>query len=357
MNRFYKILSVACVSAIFTSCAKEETPIIIVPPSDGSTLTLNGLIATESGASAGNSVFVDFSTDKQTSVDRNSWDLGFYSGADFKVILNNMAGGSVLQINKTDLTQVTAADFDANALLVGGANGTFTLFDDPTKANVLQATAITEVSATDANNKVYILNRAANSVSAPAEMYKIRITRNGTNGYRLQYAKVSESQIKTTTVTKDANFNFQFASLVNDRLTTVEPGKGEWDINWGFSIYYTAFGTTNVPYTFSDLVFINNLAGVSAAELIFTGTTANTSVSYADFKESNIAGVTFKTERDVIGSKWRNTTGTVGVRTDRYYVVKDGAGNIYKLKFVSFVSNDGGTRGKPVIEYKLVKSM
>ncbi|RYX87115.1 hypothetical protein EON73_02050, partial [bacterium] len=70
---------------------------------------------------------------------------------------------------------------------------------------------------------------------------------------------------------------------------------------------------------------------------------------------SNIAAVAFKTERDVIGSKWRGTTGTVGVRADRYYVVKDGAGNVYKLKFVSFISNDGGTRGKPVIEYKLVK--
>ncbi len=354
MKKINQLLSVTAFAVIFTSCSKDEIPVIVVPPSDGSTLTLNGLIGAEAGTSAGNSVFVDFSKDKQTSVERASWDLGFYAGADHKVILNHMTGGSVLQINKTDINAVTEADFNAADLLIGGANGDFTLYDDPTKANVLEATAISTISATDADNKVYILNRTANSVAAAAEMYKIRILRNGT-GYTLQYAKVSESTFKTISISKDSKFNFQFVSLANDRITNVEPEKLDWDINWGFSIYFTAFGTSNVPYTFSDLVFINNLSGVSAAEMIFTGATANTTVNYADFKEANLGSVTFKTERDVIGSKWRNTTGTIGVKTDRFYLVKDGAGNVYKLKFVSFISQDGGVRGKPVIEYNLVK--
>jgi hypothetical protein len=38
-------------------------------------------------------------------------------------------------------------------------------------------------------------------------------------------------------------------------------------------------------------------------------------------------------------------------------VVKDPAGNYYKLKFVSMgVGGDGGVRGNPVVEYKLVKT-
>ena len=78
--------------------------------------------------------------------------------------------------------------------------------------------------------------------------------------------------------------------------------------------------------------------------------------SYANFKESDLSKVTLSDARDVISSKWRVTSGgAVGVKTDRFYVIKDSSGNIYKLKFVSFHANDGGERGKPVIEYALVK--
>ena len=78
-------------------------------------------------------------------------------------------------------------------------------------------------------------------------------------------------------------------------------------------------------------------------------------VSYADYSEAHLAGTNFSTNRWLIGSSWRATTGAVGVRTDRFYVLKDPAGNIYKLKFISFHPSDGGVRGYPVIEYKLVK--
>jgi hypothetical protein len=36
-------------------------------------------------------------------------------------------------------------------------------------------------------------------------------------------------------------------------------------------------------------------------------------------------------------------------------MVKDATGNVYKLKFLNFTSADGGERGYPNIEYKLVK--
>jgi hypothetical protein len=111
----------------------------------------------------------------------------------------------------------------------------------------------------------------------------------------------------------------------------------------------TSDGTNDIPYYFADQVFINSLGGTTAAEVLTsTGT-------YDAYTESNIATTTFKNDRMVIGSNWRATTGTIGVKTDRFYVVKDAAGNVYKLKFVSFTTQDGGERGKPKIEFKLVK--
>lgn len=351
MNKFNSIIAIALIAVTFTACKKDnEEPVIVVPPSDGSTLTLNGLIGAETGSAAGNSVYVDFSADKATTVDRDSWDLGFYSGADFKVALNSSNGASAIltTVSKTDLNAVTAADFDANTLKVGQGGGNFGIIDDPREASIINKTVIAAVSATDADNKVYIVNRkgGSNTVLANEELYKIRILRKGT-GYTLQYAKVTETTFKTLDIAKDTEANFQFVSLVKGIAVTVEPAKASWDIVWGYSMYYT--GT--FPYAFSDLVFINNLGGTSAALVAVT-----TTKTYASFSESDIASVTFSSSRDVIGSTWRNTTGTaIGVKTDTFYVVKDGSGNVYKLKFNSFISNDGGTRGKPVIEYKLIK--
>jgi hypothetical protein len=351
MNKFNSLLSVALIAISFAACKKDsDEPVIVVPPSDGSTLTLNGLIGAELGSAAGNSVYVDFSADKQTAVDRDSWDLGFYAGADFKVILNASNGSSAIVVNKSDLNAVTTADFDPNSLKVGQGAGTFSLIDDPREANIINKTAIAAISATDAENKVYIINRkgGAATVLANDELYKIRIIRKGA-GYTLQYAKVTETTFKTLDITKNADANFQFASLVKGSIVSVEPTKASWDIVWGYSMYYTA----TFPYAFSDLVFINSLAGVSAAPV-------STNVkAYAAFAESDLAGITFSASRDVIGSTWRTSPGQNGtgggVKTDIFYLVKDAAGNVYKLKFNSFISNDGGTRGKPVIEYKLIK--
>jgi hypothetical protein len=360
MNRITKLITLLCIATAFTACSKDDDPIVVAPPSDGSTLTLKGLIGAEAGTIAGNSVFVDFSTDKQTSVARASWDLGFYSGTDFRVILNHSVGATAIALNKTDLTQVTAADTTglvaSAALALGQGAGGFSTID-PVEGNstaYLTGTVIQAVSATDAENKVYIINRGSAGIDADIAKgrgwQKIRVIRNG-NGYTLQYAKINETTFKTLAITKDAAFNFKYISFATG-AAVVEPAKAEWDIEWTLSTYKAS---ATVPYTFSDFVIINFVGGVTAAEVIFTGTGANSTANYASFTEANLSGITFVGTRDIIGGNWRLTTGTVGVKTDRFYLVKDGAGNIYKVKFVSFHPNDSGVRGNPVIEYKLVK--
>ena len=338
----FKIASVGSPVMIGTNTETKLSFKAII--SEGTAIQLNGLIDKESGASAGNSVFLHLSSNTQTPVARDSWDLGFNSGAEFRVIINNTNVASAIEVNKNDINTVTAADLDITKLGLGQGVGTFALFDDVT--GDLNKTVIKEVSATDADNKVYVINRAGGTGAVlPADqLYKVRILRKGT-GYTLQYAKLTETTFKTLDIAKDASYNFQFASLVKGTAVNVEPAKARWDIVWGYSIYYT--GTT--PYAFSDLVFLNKYAGITAAEVL------TTTATYDAFAESNLAGITFSADRDVIGSKWRATTGTVGVKTDRFYLIKDSSGNVYKLRFVSFHASDSGERGRPKLEYKLVK--
>ncbi|SDG10540.1 HmuY protein [Dyadobacter soli] len=343
----FKIASVGTPVLVGTNSALKLSFKAII--SDGTSIQLNGIAGSELGSSAANSVFLDLSANAQTPVLRDSWDLGFYNGTDFRVTINGTNGASAWAINKTDINAVTDKDFAVDSLAVGQGQGKLSLVDDA--AGDITKTVIAAVSATDADNKVYILNRKGGSGAALplADLYKIRVLRKGT-GYTLQYAKVNETTFKTLDVTKDAAFNFEFVSLEKGATVDVEPAKDRWDLKWGYSMYFTAAGPGVIlPYGFSDLVFINNLGGVEAAEVLTTAAT------YDAFAETNLTGVTFSKSADAIGSKWRATTGTIGVKTDRFYLIKDSAGNIYKLRFISFHKDDGGERGKPKLEYKLVK--
>jgi hypothetical protein len=331
----------AALSLILASCDKDDK-IVIPPPSDGKTETLSGGAG---GANAANAVYIDFSTDKQDSVARTAWDLGFYSGTDFRVVINNTTAATAKAINKTDLAAVTVADTVgfAASLALGQGAGTFSIIDDVD--GDLTKTVIAAVSATEAENKVYILKPSNGMVAAARDWYKIRIIRNGSN-YKLQYAKLSETAVKTIDVTKDASYNFKYVSLETNGAVNVEPAKANWDIQWTLTTYKA---NPTLPYTYSDYVYINYLAGVQAAEVL------TTTATFDAYAEANIAATTFSSSKTVIGGNWRNTQAPIGVKTDRFYVVKDGAGNVYKLRFISFHASDGGVRGYPKIEYKLVK--
>ncbi|GGE48017.1 heme-binding HmuY-like protein [Pedobacter psychrotolerans] len=353
MNKLHSMIAIAALAITFTACKKDnDEPIIVVPPSDGSTLTLSGK-TTESNYA--NVVYADLSTDKSTAVNRKSWALGFYSGSDFKVVLNQSFQALAQVINKTDINAVTLDDAKA-AMIYNISFQSSTLTNavslvDSYDGN-LNRTAIATVSATDSENKVYIIG--LNGTYTEPNLYKVRILRNGNTGYTLQYAKVQETTFKTVNITKNAEYNLSFVSLGNNNdgvVVNAEPKKAEWDFHWSYSTYRSvASNPESNPYFYQDFITTNNLGGVSTLQFEET-----TSITYTTFAETNLSGLTFLTSRDVIGSNWRVTTGT-GIIKKYFYLIKDSAGNIYKLRFVSMgVGSDGGERGKPVIEYKLVK--
>lgn len=304
-----------------------------------------------------NKVFIDLSANRQTAVDRTSWDLGFFMGDDFRVILNSSVTMMARAIDKTDLNGVTAADtvgFDD--VMIVGANATtaaLAWIDDPT--GDLTKTAIASVSATAAENKVYIINRgASNPPNDPSQPIpsrgwkKIRIIRNG-NGYTLQHADIAATSFQEIQITKDNQFNFRYISFENG-VVNVEPAKARWDIAWTGFTNSTNFGAGFIPYYFQDII-LQSRNGVETAELLITN-----AGTYEAFQESNLTGVTWLTTQIGIGAKWRSGGGpgsAPAVRSDRFYLVKDVDGNIYKLRFTALTQN--GERGRPQIEFALVK--
>ncbi|MEO6683397.1 MAG: HmuY family protein [Ginsengibacter sp.] len=353
MNRNTTII-LLCLLTSFTACKKDKDPIFIIAPSEGvEKVTFNGLAGTETGSTAANSVYLDLSGEKSTVVLRSGWDLGFYSGTDFKVILNNTTSGAVKVLSKTDLSSVTAEDTIGLTLAVSQMNpqpSDLEYFDD--LDGDLKKTAIPAISAIDANNPVIILNRGVGG-TAPRPWIKLRIIRNG-NGYRVQYANILETNYKSIEVSKNPDYHFQFISFENG-IVQVEPDKSQWDLVWTYSVFKANFGWGVVPYNFSDIIGVNYLSGVKVKEAVYAdGATAN--AAYSSFNKDSLTNYTLVEGRWTIGSSWRSTMPAIGAKPDRFYIIKDPNDNYYKFKALSMgVGTDGGTRGKPEFKYALIK--
>ncbi|OJX91808.1 MAG: hypothetical protein BGP01_03015 [Paludibacter sp. 47-17] len=307
--------------------------------SEGNELTLNG---GEGGSNAANSVFVDFSNNEQTAVARKSWNLGFSCGSDFAVILNNTTSSTAREasiaidavVNTTDSAHYAAA------LALTPTAGGLALVDD--WAGDLSKTVIKE-------GKVYVLNLG----ESQTPLYKVKVLKKDAYTYTLQYAKINESTVKSIDITKDTNYAFMYVSFTENKTVSVAPSKAKWDIVWGKSLYKTVSGGVTVPYAFADLVLINSTAGVKAVELVSATADANIA-AYNSMSKANSDTLTFSAAVDVIGSKWRNSGGpnsSPSIKEDRFYVIKDASGNIYKVQFKSI----GDPRGYPKLKYQLLK--
>lgn len=313
----------------------------------------SSLIINGGGPAFPNKVFIDISANRQTPVLRTNWDLGFYTGTDdYRVMLNSSSAMMAKQINKNELAQVTAADtvgFSTEVAFSQFAPATTSLpyIDYPN--GDLTKTAIASIAATATDNKVYIINRGAGvGVPAPARGWKkIRIIRNAGGGYTLQHADIASTTFTSIDIAKDETYFFKYISFENGTVA-VEPAKKKWDITWTYFSNITNFGSGEVPYLFQDIILLNK--NVQVAKVL-------TSVkAFNNFTEADITAQTFLTAQNAIAADWRSgggPTSAPAVRTDRYYIIKDGDNNYYKLRFTDLTQ--GGERGYPRYETVLVK--
>lgn len=335
--------------AIFASCSDDAK--VIDPP-----IFKGGAFEpTVGGPNQPNQVFVDFSSNTQTTAQRDTWDLGFYSGNQFRVAINGSIYMAVKALSTTDINSVTEADVAAlkNEVIVKSGQVSGIAYIDAPDGDITK-TAIAEISNDNSQNFVYLVNLgfevgknepALGSVEvsgAERGWKKIRITKQG-NDYKLQYANLDDTTHKEVIIKKQPDYNFAFYSLVNEKEVSVQPVKKDWDIC--FTVYTNVlpgYGT----YGFSDFVYHNRKGGAIAYKI--DGTAAD----YTAFTKSDIDESLFSTNQTTIGSSWRDVFNKT-VKDELFYIVKDANGLYYKVKFLSLVGVDG-KRGKPRFEFQLL---
>lgn len=349
-NTFYLIIF----SLLITSCSEED------PYPERAYIVAEAVVEPViGGANEPNQVYFDFSTNTQTAVQRDSWDLRFYSGDTFRVSLNTSVYMATKQLDVTDLNTV-------NTLMVQNlfntvATGTFDAnnvdFVDDFDGDILN-TAIAEVSDNELENKVYLLNlgyEVGTDTPSPGSVSvagnhrgwkKIRILKQE-DKYVLQYAALDDNTYQEVLIEKDTNYNFTFFSLTTNSIIDVEPKKQKWDMCFTvFTNEISGYGT----YGYTDFITTNNLQNVQAY-----------SVSINDFDFENFVKEDIVTEdlifsQRAIGSSWRLGGGpgvSPQVKNNLFYILKDAEGLFYKLKF-STLTNIDGERGFSQFEYSIV---
>lgn len=356
-------LKILFISSLFLtiSCLKEDDGVLIVPPIQG-----NEIAPEVGGPGQPYQVWVDLSTGEMKKTLRTDWDLGFYSGDEFAVILNTSALMSATEIEGvTELSQVNSESV-ANLMTqvqVGTFNPDNIQYVDDVKGNYLENGTVIKESG-----KIYLVNLGVNiyegpfssgsavSGGTPRGWKKIKVTKESA-GYTIEYADLDQMQMQTAFVPKDSNYNFTFFSMVKGQIADIQPPKMNWDLC--FTVFVNQVndnnGNSQGTYIFSDFVVTNTMAETGAYEVI---STANGALEeFNNFTSSEVDPSNFiYDDHRAIGDKWRQIPGAI-VRNDRFYVLKDPNGVLFKVRFISMTKvreNDPSfiERGHPVLEYQ-----
>ncbi|MFY1045607.1 HmuY family protein [Chryseobacterium sp. GP-SGM7] len=346
-------------SFILQSCINDNEDAVAVPPVQGSIVD-----AHVGGATEPNQVWYDLSKKEEVLTKRTDWDLAFYSGNDFKVILNSsimMAAGKIA--GATNIDAVTESSLAAlkDEVQVANFNAANVAFIDDVKGDFPSGyTAIEGIAVNDAENGIYLVNLGKEiyngsvplgSVATGGEnrgWMKVQVIRAGA-GYTVKYAELNSTTHKELTVTKNVAYNYSFVSLKNNKEVFIQPEKKNWDL------CFTVFTNTITgagSYVYADFVNNNNMGGVGVYEVIVPSPASGIE-AYNNFKVENIIQSKFiYNDHRIIGSNWRNPVGTNGLEVfgDRFYVIKDADGYFFKLRFTR-ITNTSGERGFPQFEY------
>lgn len=362
------IFILALASFVFASCSDDNdtSEPVVVKPVEGGTVA-----AKVGGPNQPNQVYVDLSANSQTGVKRDTWDLGFSTGSDFRVVIN---GSVKMAVKKLETTNIDAVQTQDDAVAVGyNTMASWGYVDNPT--GILtgngngNGTAIAEISATSADNYVYLVNmgfEVGTTAPSPGSVAldgaargwkKVRITRDG-NDYVVDYADLADTTHKTVKISKKADFNFTFLNLTTGQEVAAQPAKKQWDLSFtGFTNYFP-YGQDQITYYFADFITTNVHGGTKV--YMVQSTAATLASEFTAFTKSNVEEGKFSTsttDQRIIGDTWRNGGGpssAPSIKDDRFYIVKDVDGNIFKVKFIA-MTNDAGERGNPVFEYELLK--
>lgn len=316
-----KLLSLFFTLIIITSIQAQETTVNL-----------------SMGANYSNQVFYKLSTDTQTSVAANSWDIAMLRTGAFDIGLRVNQGAGI------DVFEASNNPADWNSIDITNEGSWATLYNSETS---WYSGALDQGSAYYGWGEY---NPANHHVSGTI-IFVFKYT-DGTyikfinedfyGGYTFKYSiwnadtSTWEADQTATVPNGTSDVSYNYFSLLNNQSVTVAPADSDWDIKFTkYPLDYYGDGTVYYPVTgvlHNDLVEVaeNNEPG---------GMPVNPSL-------------TFSSDINVIGSDWKSFGGTgYTVDSDKAFYVKYTDDTVYRLYFTTF---EGSSTGNITFNYENV---
>jgi len=194
--------------------------------------------------------------------------------------------------------------------------------------------------------QVYLLDMGRDFDNQERGYYKLQILDYQAGEYTLKLAALSGGETYTLRLSPDDRYNYQFIHFGDpEQLLSLEPPRAEWDMVFGRylerlfdgsdTLDYSVTGVLLNPYQTEAYQLDSATAGFSALDL--------SAVQMEEFTVRSTA----------IGHDWKSFSldnNSFSVNARQYYLVKDEAGQIFKLRFTGFYSPEG-RKGAVTFEY------
>jgi hypothetical protein len=329
--RLFSIILVIIV--LFVSCFEEDER---VPPYPGIVSTIKWNI--EDTAS-----YFDLESNTIVKSDPSGlWQLGFECGPEgWHIIVNSGASWLLYNTKQTDLLSVYS--------FPSGFNGLYDVqsaYPDSTAAGSWLTDPSDGISS---KKEVYLLGKI-NGINY-SEVKKIIFLNVDDSSYQFFYSEEKTGVADTITISKTDTANFVYYSFNKRQQLNAEPHKSSYDLV--FCPYYdlAALLGQTIPYLVRG-VLLNTWETTAVIDSFdrYNNITAETLVNYEPLPK-----------RDAIGYRWKDVIvdqGSVSavytVKLNYTYLIHTSEGNIYKLRFLSYMLGDKS--GYPQFEYQFLRT-
>ncbi len=312
----------------FSSCFKEDKPIVYVPL-DGITNTAH------TGSDYSMVAYFDLETNTFVgSNHRERWDLAFDNIAsnDWNVLMNGGKKMRILALNTEDISESTPTPSAASPDW---------LHDDYDKSPICGWDIRTQSAK---RSKVHIVDLGTDVSGFPLGYKKIRMLPSAHDVYTFETANLDGSNIQTFSTQKDPQYNFQFFSFENGgEWRLIEPLKNTFDFvfcQYTDKSYYAGSTTEFEWYSVNGTLF-NHSAQIACA-------IDSSGIDFESVLIDQISNYTFSDKKNALGYAWKQFDFDEQIYKVKnwIYIIKDRKGDYYKLQFLSFV-NPQGEKGYP----------
>lgn len=313
-------LTYSGIALLAAGCIKDELPI---PAADRGDAVSHQLCM---GSTYSQQIWFDLGGGSVVSQNaRTDWDLAFESAPDgWHVMLNGAHLMTAWNIGPVDITAAHDTVGMSAGRRIDAPSG------DP------DSTAIGDWRNGD---DVFIIDLGYDALGAPAGQRQLRILGVTGSAFSIETTALDGGEFVNATITKDPSRGFTYFSFANGTVA-IEPPGAEWDLL--FTQYTHLFHEPFLPYLVNGVLVDGRRTRVARIN----------GHDFASITLADTLAFPFEQRRNTIGYDWKTysfETSTYSIVPDLAYIVQDGEGWYYKLRFLDFYGAQGQT-GCPLFE-------